>query len=950
MIALNYDIAIFIIFLIANLFVGLAYGRGVKNIQDYALGGRNFSTGSLIATIVATFVTGSSFFVTIVNTYSDGITYTIAGIFYCLQVLIVGLFLIPKMGEFMGALSVAEVMGNLYDKRVRFITAVSGILWNVGGIAVQFKVFGTLFNYFLGIPSVYAILIASSVIIMYSAFGGIRAVTSTDILQFFTFGIVLPLVGVMIWNDFQGQGMTVSAALDRPLFNYHRILSLQGKELFDFIFLILYFSFPVVGPVDFQRISMGRNIRQVKTAFIISAALLIFFELVMAWIPFLVSNIKPGLESNQVVSYIVNNYTYAGMKGLVIIGVSAMAMSSADSFINGSAVLFGYDLKEVFGIRVDNLTLSKIFAVVLGIFATFLALSTDNLLDMVMRAASFYMPVVGVPLLLSILGFRSSSNSVLISMVAGLTTVLLWDFLNVEVHSIVPAMVVNFIALMGSHYLLNQAGGWTVSKRNKSPSFIQEKKRELIKLANRLSFSYLIGFCKKTAPKNEIVYTWLGIYFICYTFSTIYSTQVASFGDKGKTILAIYQIMMCTGTLTATFPIWPHRIKQEIIMQLAWNFIIFYMLVFFSGFFVMISDFGQLQFAVFTLNIVITGLLVGWRLSLVMMSAGFYLAVEFYKYYMGVARLDFTIGSPQFVLMYTLMLIGTALIIFLRPKQEEYALTEDKNIHLSDRIGMQENEIKNAFAIKSNFIKNVMHEYNTPVTGITSTAQVLYEAYDKLSEEQRRAAAKTIFESSVRLAGYEANLVSLSKLATANYNFKMNLIDLSDLVKERVKTCVRLYCIEGNLREFELDIEDGLYVNGDRFYMVQVIDNLIVNSLQYSKEGKIIITLKTLLAENGIIPEDSLFISPNSIKENVVNYEWIEFKIIDQGIGIPKKDLYDIFSEFTVSSKTRTNSGGRGIGLSLCKKIITLHGGDIKAESNEKEGTTFVFTLPLHVI
>jgi Na+/proline symporter len=66
--ALDIDIVIFIAFLVINLFVGLAYGREVKTISDYSLGGRNFSTAALVSTIVATFVTGSAFFVTLSKT------------------------------------------------------------------------------------------------------------------------------------------------------------------------------------------------------------------------------------------------------------------------------------------------------------------------------------------------------------------------------------------------------------------------------------------------------------------------------------------------------------------------------------------------------------------------------------------------------------------------------------------------------------------------------------------------------------------------------------------------------------------------------------------------------------------------------------------------------------------------------------------------------------------
>jgi Na+/proline symporter len=193
----NIDMFIFIGFLILNLVVGIRYGKEVRSIKDYAIGDRNFSTSALVSTIVATWATGSSFFVILSKTYADGISFAIAVCCLPISLLITAIFFVPKMEEFMGALSIGEVMGKLYGKEVRMITAICGILGCVGAIAVQFKVFGNIFNYFFGIPSEFAIIIASFIVILYSAFGGIKAVTYTDVLQFFTFGFVIPFIGII---------------------------------------------------------------------------------------------------------------------------------------------------------------------------------------------------------------------------------------------------------------------------------------------------------------------------------------------------------------------------------------------------------------------------------------------------------------------------------------------------------------------------------------------------------------------------------------------------------------------------------------------------------------------------------------------------------------------------------------------------------------------------------
>lgn len=108
--ALNIDIVIFIGFLIVNLIVGLSNSRKIKTISDYALGGRNFTTTALVSTIVATCITGSGFFIVLTKTYSDGLYYLIPNIFIIMQMFITVYFLIPRMGEFLGNLSVAEAL------------------------------------------------------------------------------------------------------------------------------------------------------------------------------------------------------------------------------------------------------------------------------------------------------------------------------------------------------------------------------------------------------------------------------------------------------------------------------------------------------------------------------------------------------------------------------------------------------------------------------------------------------------------------------------------------------------------------------------------------------------------------------------------------------------------------------------------------------------------------
>ena len=114
-----------------------------------------------------------------------------------------------------------------------------------------------------------------------------------------------------------------------------------------------------------------------------------------------------------------------------------------------------------------------------------------------------------------------------------------------------------------------------------------------------------------------------------------------------------------------------------------------------------------------------------------------------------------------------------------------------------------------------------------------------------------------------------------------------------------------------------------LIVHCDEYYITQAIDSLISNAVKYGEGQPITISL-TKLADNKV-----------------------QFNISDEGIGIPEDELISIFNKSTVSSKTQTPAGGRGVGLALCEKVITVHGGMIEAKSDGKKGSSFSFVLPI---
>ena len=923
------DTAVFIVFLTLNLVVGLYYGRGVKNIKDYSLGNRNFSTGALVSTIVATWIGGDYLFITIAEVYTTGLHYAIG----CLG-MVVCLFLnayvfVPKMSEFLGSISVASAMGDLYGKHVRLISAIGGAIASAGFIAVQFKVFGYILNDFLGLSGNYPIFLAASVVTLYSSVGGIRSVTFTDVIQFFTFGVLIPVLGIVIWNDLSSlPTFNLVTAVQHPLFNYEEFLGLSNPKFWSVLLLFLLFSIPDLNPTMFQRVAIGRSVSQVKKAFSISAILLMLILIGMAWIAFLLFNIDPNLNPKDLVQYITNNYAHTGLKSFIMVGVVAMCMSTADSNINASSVLLTHDFCYPLNIKFKSeLVLSKIISVVLGVISIYLALLDYDLLPLVFMTQSFYIPIIDVPLILAILGFRSTTKSVLIGMGAGFVSVIVWRIYFMDttgVDSILPGTIVNLIFFMGSHYLLKQNGGWINKKNNQlscsNGTIGKHKFHQLVKAITEFD---LMVFCKNNSPKKDLTYTSFGIFSTISTISTMYSISNVIDGQNKDAILPFYEIMLVLSVCFTTYPIWPSTIKKDNIAQVAWSISIFFLLIFCSSFFLMLSNFSHLQFVVFIVNLIVAAILTRWKLLLTMMIVGIYSSIKAYQYYTGIDNIVINTASTSLII-YTFLLAGTAIVIFFRPKQAYEEEIEQKSNYLEHKVIDQKKELTRLYEIKNELLRNLEHETRTPITGITSLGQVLWANYDKFNEEQRRNATKNIADSSERLTSLVNNLIDLSKFNNINYQLNKSQVNLTDLVYERLELCKKLYIQDKDDLWFNLQIEDELTVLCDEYYISRTIDNIVVNAIQYCKQGTITIELK---------PEQS---------------NTILFSVKDEGIGIPKDELFEVFDPFTVSSKTKTPAGGRGIGLALSKKVIEAHNGQIWAKQNQDKGVTVAFTLTIN--
>ena len=222
--------------------------------------------------------------------------------------------------------------------------------------------------------------------------------------------------------------------------------------------------------------------------------------------------------------------------------------------------------------------------------------------------------------------------------------------------------------------------------------------------------------------------------------------------------------------------------------------------------------------------------------------------------------------------------------------------------------------------LRANLLRSISHDLRTPLTSISGNAGILLASGENISKEKKHKLYSDIYDDSLWLINLVENLLSVTKLedGTMKLNTSTELID--DLISEALRHV--------NRRESEHKIifkqsDDFILAKVDARLIMQVIINIVDNAIKYTPEGSEII-IETKKEKNKAV-----------------------VSISDNGNGIDDNDKKRIFDMFYIgNSKIVDSRRSLGLGLSLCKSIITAHGGEISVRDNKPKGTVFTFELP----
>jgi len=423
------DAIVVVVYLLVVMGAGVLAGRKIKSFESYAVAGRSYGSMVIFATMSASFIGGGFSIGNAEKVFLLGIANVVGLWGFSLKEILVARYVAPRMDRFPGAVSVGDIMATSYGTVGRIVSGVFALMLCAGIVGAQVGAIGVIFHVFLGLDVVYGVIVGFGIVVLYTAFGGIRAVVTTDLFQFAILAIGIPLVLVFGVVHVGGIDALLAAIPEDRI-------QLPGAHYTWPGLIALFLAFllgETLVPPYVQRLLMGKDATQAARGTLYAGLFSIPFFAVSGLIGLVALAIDPSLSSNLALPNVVVAVMPPVLRGLIIAGIIAVVMSSADSFLNAASIAFVNDILKPLGAgTIDQrraLYLAKATTLTVGLLAMAFAMLIESLLDILIFAYTYWAPVILVPLAAVILGYRKSMRTFIVAAAVGFVTAVLWNTL-----------------------------------------------------------------------------------------------------------------------------------------------------------------------------------------------------------------------------------------------------------------------------------------------------------------------------------------------------------------------------------------------------------------------------------------------------------------------------------------------------------------------------------------
>lgn len=423
------------------LYVGFYFSRRKSGFDDYFMAGRTLTAPLLVGTLVSTFYGLDTLFGTSEVGFYEGISAFFAYSLPYTALYVIMAFLAPVFKDkFPEGTTMQEIIRQKYGKSAGVLGSIAAFLYSTN--TMEIVGIGIILNLVTGLPLTYGIIIATVLIVVYTWFGGLWAVTMTDFIQFISMMICVGLALIIGWKSVGGyeavyDGLFQWVGEDPSWYFTAGAGYLTPWTLFAYSITALAV---LCEPAFFQRMFAASTATEIKKAFAAGVPMWLSFDWAVSFLGILGAaaiglGIIPEVEANAALFAVAGQYLPVGVLGVFVAGVLACAMSTADSYFLVAGGVVGYDIyKGVINPDAEDSKVEKItkggilFSAALSVFLAFIF---DEIMDIWVFQATIIMSVALVPVYFGAFSKKPPKKAAgLVSTIVGFVLATSWYILT----------------------------------------------------------------------------------------------------------------------------------------------------------------------------------------------------------------------------------------------------------------------------------------------------------------------------------------------------------------------------------------------------------------------------------------------------------------------------------------------------------------------------------------
>lgn len=402
-------------------YIGYASSKDIKDMDDFTLAGSQLGKIQAGFSMAATEFGGSSLIGAMALCYSIGLSGAWWDWAAVLPLILLGLFFAGKI-RLPNMVTITDYFEYRYDKRIKLIASVMHLLATTTQLSTQFLVGATALNGIIGTPIYIGLILSVIFVLLYTMGGGLMAVVNTDVIQFVIIVIsILLIIPICLYHVGGIEGLKNSVPPTFLSFNQLGSATILSWMLFSF------FSY-ATSQHYVQRVFASKDKKTAQFSFIFTGASYFVYGFLISIIGISIYVLIPGLEDpNMGYALLIKNFVPLGLRGLILGGIFAAAMSTADSMLLAASTLFVNDIYEPYISKgIENKEENKLktirrITVIISVISVFISLFMKSIVDIMYLGGLFYSTSVFFPLILGLYWKKSNSKAALYSIICSVT-------------------------------------------------------------------------------------------------------------------------------------------------------------------------------------------------------------------------------------------------------------------------------------------------------------------------------------------------------------------------------------------------------------------------------------------------------------------------------------------------------------------------------------------------